>query len=198
MNRNMQSGRSMIEMLGVLAIIGVLSVGSLGLVSYLFTSQKEASLISDIADAARLAKKMACQYDDAYKTYTLYLYKSNAYPENWAYNVTKNQYEGLLDTVYRLEGNRKMFYIVAEGLTEDLCMKIATKEWGTLNTSGLVGLAITTADLTGYFPTCLTSCEERADGVLSNGRNYPMGLDKAATYCSGNNNTIQLWYKGCY
>ena len=55
---NSQSGRSMIEMLGVLAIIGVLSVGGLDMVSKARRNNQMNSLVSGISKLVNTFRKL--------------------------------------------------------------------------------------------------------------------------------------------
>ena len=61
-----QNGRSMIEMLGVLAIIGVLSVGSLGIVAKARQQYTISQIINEVSSLVTSARKMSCDYDDGY------------------------------------------------------------------------------------------------------------------------------------
>ena len=59
--RNAQSGRSMVEMLGVLAIIGVLSVGAIGGYSYGMDKYRANQTINDIMLMGVLTMKINVQ-----------------------------------------------------------------------------------------------------------------------------------------
>ena len=52
-------GRTMLETISVLAIVGVLSVGGFGIIGKAMQTHREAQLLSDTADLARYAKKFA-------------------------------------------------------------------------------------------------------------------------------------------
>lgn len=57
MQNIVEKGRSMIEMLGVLAIIGVLSVGGLRIIGQFQSNLKSTQMVNDAADLARQARK---------------------------------------------------------------------------------------------------------------------------------------------
>lgn len=191
-------GRTMLETISVLAIVGVLSVGGFGIIGKAMQTHREAQLLSDTADLARYAKKFACKYEKAYRTYTLFLYKANAYPTNLYYDSGSNTYVGIMDSIYQINGDNDYFNINISNLSDDSCIKLATADWGTGRTSGMIGVAIGNSDVGSYFKSCTSDCADKDFAVSSLSSNYPMSVDKAVENCTnGSNNTIQLWYKGC-
>lgn len=197
MYKTMQSGRSMVEMLGVLAIIGVLSVGGLATISAAQHKREETQLISDVAQLGSIAKKLSCQYDDAYSTYTNFLNKSEAIPSHLTYK--NGHIEGVMDTNIEIEGDISYFVIKVTGLNESACMKLATTDWGKRNSNGCLGVSIGSTDMA----ECMISgnCSGSPLAVNSSNTNkYPMTLDVVSgnNGCSGNKNTVQIWFKACY
>ena len=59
-----EDGRSMIEMLGVLAIIGVLSVGGFSLVNKMHNSYEANQVIETAGELASRARTMAREYEE--------------------------------------------------------------------------------------------------------------------------------------
>ncbi len=177
-----ENGRSMIEMIGVLAIVGVLSVGGFAVVNQALSAHRITSFIADTADVARQARKLSCQYEDAYNdkgSYSLFLYKSNAYPENFEYDSTNNRFIGILDSTYKIDGTGKDGFVITVGnLSEELCIKLSTSRWGTIGSSGFESLQINTGSVQDY------------KDVKS--------VAAAASECVANNNTVKLSYKGCW
>lgn len=190
-----QSGRSMIEMLGVLSVVGVLSVGGLTVVNNAQQKKNEGQLISDTAQLAMISKKLACQYDAAYTTYTKYLNRSEAIPTNLTYNSTSDQIEGVMDSITKITGNDKYFAVSVEGLDDSSCIKMATTDWGKRYSNGCLGVSIGATDL----HTCMLSgnCSGTASAITSSDANYPMSAATAATHCANNNNTVKIWFKAC-
>lgn len=185
-----ESGRSMVEMLGVLTIVGVLSVGGLNVINQMQNERTSTQMLADISDLARRAKRMACQYDSGYSSYTFYLYKSNAYPEGWNYDSTKKKFSGLKGSLYSVQGTAnadsgvaESFEIIIENLSDEQCSKLATFDWGGKNTSGIESVMVNNA----------------TDAVAVVGTDsYPMTFSKATTKCDqGNANKIELKYLGC-
>ncbi len=182
MDRRNQCGRSMIEMIGVLAIIGVLSVGGFGIVAKAMKNQRYTQIMSNVAELAASAKKMSCQFldDDGYSDYGLFLYKSGKYPDNLTYITTgtdAGKYTGVLDVTYKFEagGNgSSSFKITLENVPRDLCMRMASDNWGSVHSTGFKELTVGTV-------TKMT-----------------LNMDAAATACSSvDNNKITLSYYGC-
>jgi len=177
-----ECGRTMVEMLGVLSIIGVISVGGFNILIRTQHEQKTATLISDIAQAAQLAKKLSCQFDDGYKSYSQFLYRSNAYPNSWTYSVKSGEFTGILDSTYTFAGNAEKFSMAVSNLDEEICIKIATTNWGNIQSSGLTEIQVNSGDK-----------------ISSGTDSYPVGLDIAATQCGSDKkkNKITLTYTGC-
>lgn len=177
-----QSGRTMLEMLGVLAIIGVISLGGLNVINRAQHEQKVTTLVSDTSQAAMRAKKLACQYDDGYSSYSQFIYRSNAYPNGWTYTSSTKTFTGVLGVTYSFSGNAEEFTMTIGGLDEEMCMKMAAVNWGNIQSSGLLSIKIN-------------------DGTeISSGSDaYPVGVDVAAEWCSNteHKNEVLLTYRGC-
>ena len=59
-----ESGRSMIEMLGVLAIMGVITVGAVTMISAAMRSQKRTVLQDEVAQIVTGVRTILGEYDD--------------------------------------------------------------------------------------------------------------------------------------
>ena len=172
-----QNGRSMVEMLGVLAIIGILSIGGLGIVGRAKKSHDISQLIAETAQVAMNAKKMACDYEDGYGTYTNFLIRSQAYPDNFVISGS-SFYSTPTDTKFDIVGSKDAFAIKISEMDEDACVALASANWGKTRTSGFLG-------------ACFNDCAKPASGY-----DNVMDPGTAATNCS-NNATLKIWYKGC-
>ncbi|MBP5352938.1 MAG: hypothetical protein J6Y91_04150 [Alphaproteobacteria bacterium] len=195
-----ENGRSMIEMLGVLSIVGVISVGGFSLVSRSLTMQRNSQIIADTASLATSAKKLSCQYDSGYTSYTSYLVQSEEYPTNFTYDTANSRFVGVDDVTYTVDhttvGVHEYYKINVGALNEDQCIRMATSNWGTPQSSGFMGLAIGASDSRD----CILagSCSGSTAATVANTDGYPMSTANAATHCSGSSNVIHLWYKGCH
>ncbi|MBQ8481261.1 MAG: hypothetical protein IJ532_01845 [Alphaproteobacteria bacterium] len=148
-----ESGRSMIEMLGVLAIIGVLSVG--GIAGYSkamskFRVNKTVDQISHIAANTRILFGSQTSYaalgssaDDA----KAIIDKAKLFPQEMGKegNYT-NPFQGKVEikSARRFKGDSaaKAFVVTYEGIPEEACVDLATLDWGTGSGGGLVALGV--------------------------------------------------------
>lgn len=178
-----ENGRSMVEMLGVLGIMGIISIGGIGIVNKTMTEQKNTQVITDASNFAALAKKLACQFDDGYSSdeYTYYMYQSKAFPSNFEYNEDDDCFEGTNEVQYSIEysqtrdGSVSEYFDMSLGdLSEELCMRIVSTDWGTPQTSGFLGFV---------------GDDDAVDSY---------SLNDAVNDCDVNGgNTLTLRYKGC-
>lgn len=181
-----QSGRSMIEMLGVLAIIGVLTVGGLSIVGKARHQQELTQLLSETSEIVNGIKKMACDYDDGYKSYVNMLCQSDAQPNGTECTVSgKNSYITTSSevTVKAIPDPDKLskeavnyIDVIIDDMSEDACVYLASSDWGRRNTNGFLGAYFDNADKpTNSHPktepmdpaTAAIKCEEDG-GVVQN------------------------------
>lgn len=149
-----QSGRSMVEMLGVLAIIGVLSVGGISGYSKAMAKFKMSKamdqmsmLVANIRTTyasmatyngltTQIARDYGLASRDMFGTAANSLV--NAFGgQVYVSAVTNN---GMADTA---------FAIVYNGLDREACMGLATADWGS---AGLVGITISNAAVANEIP----------------------------------------------
>ena len=164
MKKDLQNGRSMIEMLGVLSIIGILTVGGFSLVSKAVTENKINNVIDEISALAQHTRVVfrefvyKCREDDSNKKcstgtdMTKPLHEASAYPDVLEYTTCdgKNCFidnEELEMTVsFLVEDNVEYYVLKIAGpnkkvIPEDICMAIANGNWGTPATNGFSGIA---------------------------------------------------------
>ena len=144
MKHTNESGRSMVEMLGVLAIIGVLSVG--GIAGYSMAMSKF-KITKTIDQVQTIITNLRTLYASQ-RTY-------QPLPSQTAYNMgilTDETFDGanglnpfggeINFNVGSMAGANRSFTIEYTELTAEACVKLATADWGADASSGL--LAITT------------------------------------------------------
>ena len=171
-----ENGRSMIEMLGVLAVIGVLTVGGLNIIGRSRNMQAIGQLISEVSRVAMTSKKMACEYDTEYGSYTLFLYKSEAYSDELEYDDGK--FIGPMDSEITIDGDMSTFTVNVSGLNEDACVQLAANDWGRTGTNGFLGVCVGTE-----------ACNPSSDAQMT--------LNAASAACS-DGATVKMKYKACY
>ncbi len=175
-SKNYQSGRSMIEMLGVLAIIGVLSVGGISgyskaMAKYKLTKAQDqmTMLLMNI----RAAYATSPSYSDLT---TENVANWNLAPSDMVVGTSLYSTFGGAVTVAASGTGNVYFSITMEGLSDDACRSLATFDWGA---DGLV--SITVGSSTPHKP-----------GDADNG--IPISLASGASYCSGNDTDIKWVY----
>ena len=145
LNKFEQSGRSMVEMLGVLAIIGVLSVGGISgyskaMAKYKLTKAQDqlSMLLINIRTAfasspnyAGLANNTAIQ---------LNIVPADMLPSGLgvANGNIVNAFSGAV-TIQAVNGNTQHFSITFAGLGTETCTSLASSDWGT---EGLVSMEV--------------------------------------------------------
>lgn len=171
-----ESGRSMVEMLGVLAIIGVLSVG--GIAGYSkamnkYKINKTTDQVSMLVANIRTLFSTQGNYKDLNNTYAK---KFGVVPNDMYTNAAdgniKNAFNGnvvIASARARKDVNQPDAFIVAyDGLSNEACVTIATGDWGSGQASGLIGIAAgkgSATDLTGADATKVGETLVDAKGV---------------------------------
>lgn len=177
MKKTPETGRSMVEMLGVLAIIGVLTAGGMGIVGKARESGQISQLISEVSAISATSRRLSCQYEDDYGSYTKMLYLSDAYSDALTYK--DNSFVGPMDTIIKITGNISAFKVEVSGLDEEACVRMASTNWGGDKIQGFLGV-------------CVGECS----GNGTTGGRDPLSASTAADKC-GANSTVVLNYKGC-
>lgn len=202
MKKISQSGRSMMEMLGVLAIVGVLSVGGFAMVGKMQANYEANKVMDEIADLANRVRVVFRDYEGDMPI-NKYIRKAKAYPdsfnENESGDVNDNEFVGTTGMNYSLrylcsgEQNTqgckgtKYFNIFLYPISEDLCNQIVTSNWGSPSTNGFIGIGTGSA----ITSTCDCSSCARAN---SKECPVPMGIGEAVDFCS-NLSGLNLLFK---
>jgi len=192
--KNEQSGRSMVEMLGVLAIIGVLSIGGISgyskamakfrinktmdQISMLVMNVR--SLFSGSMDYTGLDNKMAVQLGIIPGEMIVGTNKTSG-------SKLINAYQGeVVVKTQNVGGSNRSFSIEYAGLSREGCIALATADWGSQAGSGLIGIAVSkglevgkAANPTASATGTITASKGTAYGV----DNLPITLSTATTDC---------------
>ena len=180
-NRAQESGRSMIEMLGVLAIVGVLSVGGISGYSKAMGKYKINQCLDQIANLIiNIRSTFANQTDFSGATTANIIALGIATNDmlNAQGNALVNPFNGAIN-VKATDGGAASFEITYAGLDTSACQNIALADWGAAASSGLVSIKINN---TTY---------QWADSSL------PISVADAAGSCgqAGNGNSITWTYR---
>jgi type II secretory pathway pseudopilin PulG len=149
-----QSGRSMVEMLGVLAIIGVLSVGAISGYSKAmdkYLINQTIDQISNIVANIRTLFSTTGYYND-FKSAKSLIFPENVgatcYWNTWCQGITPmdtymNLSSSYADSADKTNETYKAFILEYNGLSKDNCVALATADWGN-RVSGLIGVSVRT------------------------------------------------------
>ena len=222
-----ESGRSMIEMLGVLAIIGVLSVGGIAGYSKAMNKFKTNKVADNVSMIVANIKTMYAQ-QKTYKDLTTNsarnmglipdeLVKKGGTAQNPTY-AYKNAYNGEVE-IHASEstsgGDNKAFVIYFGGLSKEACITLATNDWGSGYSSGLIALraagdSTATSDKTSLNTvhigdagakqtTAIASSAKGGAAIATPGGGtlkVPMPVSEAAKACACNlGNTCSITWK---
>lgn len=210
--RTNEQGRSMIEMLGVLAIVGVLSVGGIAGYSKAMNKFKTNKVIEQVNMISTNVRTLySSQKSYAGLTNSLAI-KTGLVPGEM-YSATGSQStsdisnafggKALIAPVdYMVQDDNQAFVIAIDKVPQASCVSIATTEWGGDAGSGLIAmyvgspdngveaasaaLAASGANLTGGDNIAVTGADEEANAL-------PYSVVKASTDC-GKESTIAWKY----
>jgi Tfp pilus assembly protein PilE len=194
----LQYGRSMIEMLGVLAIVGVLSVG--GIAGYSkamekFKINKTIDQISHIIANIQTLYAQQSAYDIRTETSSrefreLIFNTDVTWNNNQAYHPFNGKYE--VET-WQHQGNA--FELGLAGIPKEACITLATMDWGS-SQSSINSLMIGTGNYISHVwdneqesrPNCKGDFEI-SGGYRACSDKLPIPVATAAKYCNSNENT---------
>ena len=116
-----ESGRSMIEMLGVLAIMGVITFGAIKMISYAMRMQKQSTVNDEVYQIVVGVRQLFREYDDFTRidnsTIFTALAMSDKNPYGGKYSVKVNPV------------NSRQFVVSIDGLSDSECQALITKGW---------------------------------------------------------------------
>ena len=190
-----QSGRSMIEMLGVLAIVGVLSVGGIAGYSKAMTKFKINKTIDEISHIVANVRTLYAQQTTYVGLNTASAIKMGVIPDSlptggddsWAYSKTAlGAYlyvnaDFLYTTPYYNIG--KYFEVMLDGISSEACIALLSYDWGDKHSTGLVAMALKYSGYQGDVET--TQFFENDDYGFASNRKPT--LAEISSYCSENN-----------
>ena len=165
--KKLESGRSMIEMLGVLAIIGVLSVGGIAGYSKAMNKFKTNKVADNVSMLVANIKTLYAQQNTYTGLSNVTAYSMGVVPDELkGVHTAAQEAEGTPDTegykpataesqelinsfsgqVYinvsdsTISGDKKAFVIEFTQLSREACITLATNDWGSGYSSGLIAL----------------------------------------------------------
>lgn len=116
-----ESGRSMIEMMGVLAIMGVITVGAIAAISSAMRLQKRNTVNDEVLQMVTQVRNLFGEYDD-------YSNINNATIFGAIGMSNKNPYGGMYEISVN-PSNTRQFIVSINGLSQSDCEYFITKGW---------------------------------------------------------------------
>ena len=174
--KKLESGRSMIEMLGVLAIIGVLSVGGIAGYSKAMNKFKTNKVADNVSMLVANIKTMYAQQNTYNGLENSTAVSMGVVPDelvvkdsNGDYSSLANAFNGEVeihtagsttatDKTANTTQDDKAFVIFFGGLSREACITLATNDWGSGYSSGLIAMSAS--------GTSEKADKERVDTVL--------------------------------
>jgi len=162
-----ESGRSMIEMLGVLAIIGVLSIGGIAGYSKAMGKHrvnKSIDQITQIVSATRSLfygrKSYAELSDDLIE-------RAHLFPGELGDGNLTNPFGGSvsLEPTARDGKDNKAFALEYTSIPEESCIELATQDWGKGARSGLVSISINDEEVDGGIAQATLKCSGQSNAI---------------------------------
>lgn len=177
-----QFGRSMIEMLGVLAIIGILTVGGFALVTKMYNAQATNTVIDDIGTFANKVRVIARDFsvgsEESPNDFNEYINKGRAFPADAEYKSGSKNFLASSDILYKFSYNKpssndpSLFTMEISQLNLDMCIAVLTMNWGSPSTSGFLKFKVG--------PSTYST---------------QLDLDDATSACKSNDNTIEMSFR---
>lgn len=185
--QNCQSGRSMIEMLGVLAIIGVLSVGGLAGYSKMMMQYKINAAMQQINIIAAKLSAVGSQTSSYSGLDNASAIKFGAIPDDaMSGSDLVNPFGGsiAISSSFLLEdkSDTQAYTITYSKLPEEACLALASTNWNKAKSSSLLGIGVGNSAVNSIYQGCpgttSVACPEGTVSAL------PMDLGKARTACN--------------
>ena len=218
--KKLESGRTMIEMLGVLAIIGVLSVGGIAGYSKAMNKFKTNKVADNFAMIVTNIRTLYAQQNNYSGLTTETAINMGVVPDeliNDDKTTLKNAFLGPVfigsATVKGMDngtdsGTNRGFVVYMGGLTREACVTLATNDWGSGYSAGFVGMkvagtadgakeAASNADNLDVSGACAATALASAGGKAIACAGAPMNVAVAAKACSCTNssNVCEILWK---
>ncbi len=199
LEKNEQTGRSMVEMLGVLAIIGVLSVGGIAGYSKAMTKFKITKTMDQVSmTVANIRTLYSGQrnYNGLATANALDMGVVPAEMEGATVNTLVNAFQGAvtIGTVNYNNQNASAFRISYENMGQEACVQLITSDWGSGASSGFIGIQVSAAAPQGQNAPQFGNAAAKGAAAWDN-MHLPVTPSDAATTCATDDGyTTITWY----
>lgn len=199
LEKNEQTGRSMVEMLGVLAIIGVLSVGGIAGYSKAMTKFKITKTMDQVSmTVANIRTLYSGQrnYNGLETANALDMGVVPAEMEGAAADTLVNAFQGAVTIVTVNYNNQadSAFRISYENMGQEACVQLITSDWGSGASSGFIGIQVSDAAPQGQNAPAFGNAAAKGAAAWDN-MHLPVTPSDAATTCATDDGyTTITWY----
>ena len=203
-----ETGRSMIEMLGVLAIIGILSVGGMLGYSKTMAQYKINATLEQVELIASKISAYGAGADSYVGLNSSTAMKLRAIPSSAIDGgALMNKYGGAIDIkpswISSDTKDDQAYAIIFSGLTEDACVALGASAWGNIRNSSFIGLGVGTDAQTtnmekALYQGCPGGTDAKTYAVACSGGGtlaVPMDAGTAALACECPNSNCSLIMK---
>ena len=178
-------GRSMVEMLGVIVIIGVLSAGGLAGYSKAMRRHRLNETISEISVMVTNTRNFYANSDnyESFDVHTAVKYNIATERMIGLNSTLVNQYKGrisiTLDKANEDGEDNTAFVITYRDLPVEACVGLARTDWGYSEKYGLISLSVGNDDQDPYYP------KPPSQYFIQNRQLGPLLMEEAIEHCSG-------------
>ena len=116
-----ESGRSMIEMMGVIAIMGAITVGAIAMISTAMRTQKLTTVNDQVVQMVTMVRSIHAEYDDFSNMNGTTIFGAIGMSNKNPYGGT---YELAVDP-----SNPRQFIVTINGLGQSECESLVAKAW---------------------------------------------------------------------
>lgn len=192
-----QFGRSMIEMLGVLAIVGVLSVGGITGYSTAMNKYKNNKIMNHTYSIISNIHNLKMKKGNVKGLTTETAIKLKVVPEdlvNSDNKTLKHAYNGAIEIDVKEEDGKKPrnYLVTLKSLPKQACIDLASKDWGAKKTAIIVSKN-NSIDIDKLDETDDKECTSDTNVTICYNQQMPIAEITKACDCSANTCAIAIW-----
>jgi type II secretory pathway pseudopilin PulG len=192
-----QSGRSMIEMLGVLAIVGVLSVGGISGYSTAMNKHKNNKIMDHTYSIIANINNLKMKKGNVKGLTTETAIKLKVVPEdlvNSDNKTLKHAYNGAIEIAVKEDNGKKPrnYLVSIKSLPKQACVDLASKDWNAKKTALIVS-SNNSIDIDKLEETDESECSTENTTTTCYNKQMPMSDISKACNCSNNTCAVALW-----
>lgn len=203
LEKNEQTGRSMVEMLGVLAIIGVLSVGGIAGYSKAMTKFKITKTMDQVSMMVANIRTLYSGQRNYSGLATSNALDMGVVPAEMegadsavGANTLVNAFQGevTIGTVNYNTQTASAFRVSYENMGQEACVQLITSDWGSGASSGFIGIQVSDAAPAGQDAPKFGNAASKGSAAWDNMHLPVTPADAAKTCATDDGYTTITWY----